>query len=360
MAKTYPGGTTAVRDLSLTISSGSTLCFIGTSGCGKTTTLKMINRLIEPTSGVISIGGTSTMDRDPIELRRSIGYVIQRGGLFPHMSVSNNVAVVAKLVGWDAARTSERVDQLLDLVSLEPDEYRDRLPHELSGGQQQRVGVARALMVDPPIILMDEPFGALDPITRDALQDEFVRLQRELGKTIVFVTHDMSEAVKLADQIAIMDAGVLQQAGSPTDLIEHPANEFVADFMRSHRQRRAPDEMTVADVLVGEVVSVMSPPPSADALIAELDRLEHSVAFVVDADGNLTGRIEKEDLASGDLTPRAVVAQVQSKTPLGDVIDHVFDGSTDMVGVVDEDGRLTGALTRDQVLDSFRDSSVTR
>lgn len=233
VTKTYPGQRTpAVESLDLTIPAGEIVMFVGPSGCGKTTSLKMINRLIEPTSGTITIDGQDVRKQSPHELRRHVGYVIQGGSLFPHMTVAKNIAMVPKLLGWDDQRISERVDQLLDLVSLDPAKYRDRYPRELSGGQQQRVGVARGLAADPPVILMDEPFGAVDPITRQRLQDELLSIQRELGKTIVCVTHDIDEAIKLGDRILILKEGAqIAQYDTPEAVLAGPADEFVEDFI---------------------------------------------------------------------------------------------------------------------------------
>jgi osmoprotectant transport system ATP-binding protein len=235
VCKTYPGGVEAVKDLTMEVRDGETLVLLGTSGSGKTTTMKMVNRLIDPTSGQILIDGADVMESDPIELRRKIGYAIQHIGLFPHMTVGENVAVVPKLLGWPKARMDERVDELLGMVGLEPEDFRDRYPSQLSGGQKQRVGVARALAADPPIVLMDEPFGALDPITREQLQNEFLELESEIQKTIIFVTHDVFEAVKMADRIALLDEGRLQQLATPAELVESPANEFVDQFLGQHR-----------------------------------------------------------------------------------------------------------------------------
>lgn len=231
VTKTYPGGVHAVCDLSLQVESGETLVLVGTSGSGKTTALKMINRLIEPTSGSIHIEGQDVCLWNPIELRRHIGYVIQSVGLFPHMTVADNVSLVPRLVGVRRERVQRRTAEVLSAVGLDPDEYLRRYPSELSGGQQQRVGVARALAADPPIILMDEPFGALDPITRTSLQQEFISLKSRISKTIVFVTHDFSEAVMLADRIAIMHNGRLQQVAAPKELMAHPATDFVSELI---------------------------------------------------------------------------------------------------------------------------------
>ncbi len=230
------GATVAVENLSLEIAAGELVVLIGPSGCGKSTVLRMINRLIEPTSGRMYIGDEEITKSDPVQLRRRIGYVIQNVGLFPHQTVRTNVATVPRLVGWPKARTNARVDELLHLVGLDPARYAERYPHELSGGQRQRVGVARALAADPIVLLMDEPFSAVDPIVRGRLQDEFLRLQSTVGKTIVFVTHDVDEAVRLGDRIAVLsEGGRLEQYGTPSELLSKPANSFVADFVGSDR-----------------------------------------------------------------------------------------------------------------------------
>ncbi|EAH1309331.1 ATP-binding cassette domain-containing protein, partial [Listeria monocytogenes] len=229
VTKTYKGGKKAVNDLTLNIDKGEFVCFIGPSGCGKTTTMKMINRLIEPTEGKIFINDKDIMAEDPVKLRRSIGYVIQQIGLMPHMTIRENIVLVPKLLKWSEEKKQERAKELIKLVDL-PEEFLDRYPYELSGGQQQRIGVLRALAAEQNLILMDEPFGALDPITRDSLQEEFKNLQKELGKTIIFVTHDMDEAIKLADRIVIMKDGEIVQFDTPDEILRNPANSFVEDF----------------------------------------------------------------------------------------------------------------------------------
>ena len=233
--KTYPGGVHAVRDLTLTVERGESLVLLGTSGSGKTTTMKMVNRLLEPTSGTIHVDGEDIMEQDPITLRRGIGYAIQHIGLFPHMSVGDNIAVVPNLLGWPTKRVVERTHELLELVGLDPHAFTERMPAQLSGGQRQRIGVARALAADPDVILMDEPFGALDPITREQLQDEFLELEGMIQKTVIFVTHDVFEAIKMGDRVALMDDGRLQQIGTPGELVDNPANQFVDDFLGQHR-----------------------------------------------------------------------------------------------------------------------------
>ncbi len=232
VTKRYGAGTAAVDGLSLEVAEGETCVLVGPSGCGKTTTLKMVNRLVEPTSGRVVVGGQDVARIDPVALRRGIGYVIQQVGLFPHLDVAGNVATVPRLLGWDRARIRARVDELLHLVGLDPATFRHRRPEQLSGGQRQRVGVARALAADPPVLLMDEPFGAVDPVTRGRLQEEFVRLQDELGKTVVFVTHDIDEALRLGDQLAVLaEGGRLAQHGTPAEVLARPASEFVAGFV---------------------------------------------------------------------------------------------------------------------------------
>lgn len=235
VSKIYPNGVKAVDHLSLEVPGGQMLVLLGTSGSGKTTTMKMVNRLIEISSGEIEIDGKKINEQDVIELRRSIGYAIQHIGLFPHMTVGENISVVPRLLEWSEDEISTRVDELLSMVGLPPEQFRDRYPAQLSGGQKQRIGVARALAADPPVVLMDEPFGALDPLTREQLQNEFLDLQQELRKTIIFVTHDVFEAVKMGDKIALLDEGKLQQLDTPLGLVEHPANKFVDDFLGAHR-----------------------------------------------------------------------------------------------------------------------------
>ena len=238
------GGTFAVKDVTMTINEGEFFVLLGSSGCGKSTTLKMINRLIEPTSGKIVVDGLDVMEQDPIELRRNIGYVFQQIGLFPHMTIGDNVAIVPKLTGAPMQKRQERAFELLELVNLKPAEYAHRYPDELSGGQQQRVGVARALAADPSYLLMDEPFGALDALTREVLQQEILQLKERTGKTFAFVTHDLFEALLLADRIAVMHGGEIQQIGTPQELVNSPATNFVSElFSRPAAQLRSFEEL---------------------------------------------------------------------------------------------------------------------
>jgi osmoprotectant transport system ATP-binding protein len=283
ITKKFPGSHRAAVDhVSFGVPEGSTCMLVGTSGAGKTTLLRMVNRLIEPTSGEIVIDGKNVLRENPIELRRRIGYVIQQIGLFPHMNVSENIRVTAEVAGgWTQQRLDTRVDELLELVGLPPAEYRKRFPRELSGGQQQRVGLARALATDPAVLLMDEPFGALDDITRTHMQDELLRIQRNVRKTILFVTHDMDEAFKLGNQIAVLDEGKLVQLGSPVDLLTHPANEFVARLVGADNVMRQLEFLPVSDALDREDPSQVSRwgnvprcPPDASLLTAMLKLLE--------------------------------------------------------------------------------------
>jgi len=236
LTKHFPGhARPAVDSLSLEIAEGETCVLIGPSGCGKTTTMRMVNRMIEPDAGTVELAGRDVTHAEPIELRRAMGYVIQQIGLFPHMTIAENIATVPRLLRWDAARIAARVDELLDLVAMDAQIYRDRFPRELSGGQRQRVGVARALAADPPVMLMDEPFGAIDPITRGRLQQEFLRIQQRLRKTILFVTHDIDEAIRMGDRIAILRAGRIVQHDTPEAILARPADAFVEEFVGTDR-----------------------------------------------------------------------------------------------------------------------------
>ncbi len=278
VTKTYPDGTVAVDQLDLEVPEGEVCVLVGPSGCGKTTTMRMVNRMVEPTSGTVSVDGRDVSTVDPADLRRGIGYVIQQIGLFPHRSVADNIATVPSLLGWDAKRIRDRLHELMELVGLDP-QVADRYPHQLSGGQRQRVGVARALAADPPVMLMDEPFGAVDPIVRARLQQEFLKLQGEVRKTIVFVTHDIDEAIKMGDRIALLaEGGVLQQYARPQELLARPANAFVAEFLGGERGLKRLALIPVSEIAAdpGPVVR-----PGDPGSLARQVASEHGTDWVV-------------------------------------------------------------------------------
>ncbi|MED0771101.1 betaine/proline/choline family ABC transporter ATP-binding protein [Bacillus siamensis] len=363
VSKTYKGGKKAVNSINLNIAKGEFICFIGPSGCGKTTTMKMINRLIEPTEGRILIEGRNIMEQDPVELRRSIGYVIQQIGLFPHMTIQQNITLVPKLLKHPAKERKERARELLKLVDMGP-EYLDRYPHELSGGQQQRIGVLRALAAEPPLILMDEPFGALDPITRDSLQEEFKKLQKTLHKTIVFVTHDMDEAIKLADRIVILKAGEIVQAGTPDDILRFPANEFVEEFIGKERliQSSSPDIERVEQIMNSAPVTV-TPERTLSAAIQLMRAERVDSLLVIDEKNVLQGYVDVE-MIDRKRRQAATVAEVlerdlytvRSGTLLRDAVHKILKRGMKFVPVIDEAGRLTGIVTRASLVDIVYDS----
>ena len=301
---TARGTVTAVDDVTLEVSDGETCVLLGPSGCGKTTTLRMINRLVLPSSGKIFIAGRDTDEVDPVELRRGIGYVIQQIGLFPNMTVAENIGVVPRLLGWSTARSRRRAEELLALLALEPAQFLDRYPNELSGGQAQRIGVARALAVDPPVLLMDEPFAALDPINREVIQDEFLRMQQTLRKTILFVSHDIDEAVKMADRIAIFRTGRLAQFGPPDELLAHPADDFVASFVGRDRTLKRLRLILVREVMVpaAEGERASGPCVSADDDLRRVASLflEHDIETIrcVDDTGRVIGHVPRAAVAA--------------------------------------------------------------
>jgi len=279
----YPGADRpAVEDVSLDVAAGALVVLLGPSGCGKSTLLRTINRLIVPDAGTIDVAGRSVLEGDAESLRRGIGYVIQAVGLFPHMTVAQNVAIVPGLLGWDASRIAARVDELLDLVRLDPARYRERLPRELSGGEQQRVGVARALAAEPPLLLMDEPFGAVDAIVRLALQDETLRIHRALGTTILFVTHDVDEALRLADRIVVMNAGRIVQADTPLRTLAHPATPYVGELLDAHDAVRRLSLITVREAMQSGVATGTSADAAANDRIAGGSTLREALARLLD------------------------------------------------------------------------------
>lgn len=343
----YPGsGRPAVNRLSLEIPAGDICVLVGPSGCGKTTALRMANRMEEITSGDILLDGRSVRERDPARLRREIGYVIQQVGLFPHLTVGENIATVPRLLGWDKHRIATRVDELLRLVTL-PEELRDRYPAQLSGGQRQRVGVARALAADPPLMLMDEPFAAIDPINRDRLQNEFLRLQASIRKTIVFVTHDINEAIKMGDRVAVMkEGGFLAQYASPAEILTQPADEFVESFVGADRalKRLSLDRVRSIDLWQAPIVHAGQPTSEARAIIAASD-LPHPL--LVDDQRHPIGWLSPRGL-QGDTVTADVdgpIAVVELDDVLRDALSDLLQHGVQYGPVVDADGAVAGVLS---------------
>jgi len=354
--KSY-GKKTVIPNLNLSIAEGTITVLVGPSGCGKTTTMKMINQLIQPSAGKIYVNGSNALDISPVELRRNIGYVIQQVGLFPHMTIEENVTLVPRLKKQAGQVDRKKVDRMLRLVGLNPDEYRHRYPRELSGGQQQRVGVARALMSDPPIVLMDEPFSALDPITREQLQDELIRLNQELNKTIIFVTHDMDEALKIADQIIVMQDGNVIQQSTPDQILRHPANDFVRGFIGEKRLTSHLMQL-VEEVMVKNPVTIAPQKGLAEA-VKVMVRKRVTGLIVVDKDGTYLGladsadihaRYPEESLSIRDVM-RTNAITVNVSTPLAETIPLVQSAPYGYVPVVDDRRKLMGLLTRASLVD---------
>jgi osmoprotectant transport system ATP-binding protein len=346
--KRYPGSAkAAVEDLTLEVPAGEICVLVGPSGCGKTTAMRMVNRTVDLSEGDIFIGEQSVRDRNPAQLRREIGYVIQQIGLFPHRTISENIAAVPQLLGWKKERAAARSAELLALVGLDP-ELAGRYPAQLSGGQQQRVGVARALAADPLVMLMDEPFGAIDPINRERLQNEFLRLQAEIGKTVLFVTHDIDEAIKMGDRIAIMrEGGKLAQYATPAELLMDPADEFVEDFVGADRALKRLALMRVADIDLWEAPLAHVGQATAEVR-AKLEGAEVAYPLLVDSERRPLGWLSERDLAGQQVPARP-------DSPLGPLLDRddvmrdaladLLQGEAQYAAVVDHEGRIDGVLS---------------
>jgi osmoprotectant transport system ATP-binding protein len=357
VSKRFPhSSANAVNELTLEVEEGEIAVLVGPSGCGKTTTMRMINRLIEPTSGTILVGGVDVMKQDPVTLRRGIGYVIQSIGLMPHRTVAQNIATVPGLVGWDPQRTRERIAELASLLDLDP-ELLERYPSELSGGQRQRVGVARALAADPPVMLMDEPFAAVDPIVRAHLQDQFLEIQRRLRKTIVFVTHDIDEAIKMADRIAILNIGArLEQYAPPDEILRAPAGEFVSSFVGAERGLKRLARLRVSDIELDHGPTVRPGTPREEARSVMRQTGSDWVA-VVEGD-RVLGWVDRSMLdgrpAVGELEPQKFAAIVTGKSSLRQALDIIVSSHTHVAVVVDDEQHYQGIITLDRLTRELR------
>ncbi|MCP9206994.1 ABC transporter ATP-binding protein [Streptomyces cucumeris] len=358
VTKRYADGTTAVDDLSFEVAEGELVTLVGPSGCGKTTTMKMVNRLIEPTSGRILVEGGDIAKADPVQLRRRIGYVIQQIGLFPHKTVLENTATVPHLLGWQRKKGRDRAAELLDLVGLDPSVYGDRYPDQLSGGQRQRVGVARALAADPPVLLMDEPFGAVDPVVREHLQTEFLRLQSQVRKTVLFVTHDIEEAVRLGDRIAVYGSGRIEQFDTPASVLGAPATPYVADFVGADRglKRLSVTPIEPGDLEQPPVVHLDDPLPKAAArMAADLARW----AVVLDDADRLHGWIRADAVEGTEGTVRDHARRMEAWLPVGAPLKQAFSQmlqhDAGWVAVLDGD-RFLGVLTPARLHEALRRS----
>jgi osmoprotectant transport system ATP-binding protein len=354
VSKQYPGAEGfAVHELSLEVPAGEICVLVGPSGCGKTTAMRMANRTAEITSGDIRIGDRSVKDGDPAQLRREIGYVIQQIGLFPHRTITENIATVPKLNGWDRDRIDKRVETLLELIGLDP-EFGDRYPAQLSGGQQQRVGVARALAVDPPVMLMDEPFGAIDPINRARLQNEFLRLQAEIRKTVMFVTHDVDEAIKMGDRIAVMrKGGELAQFATPTELLMEPADDFVEDFVGADRALKRLALIRIADLALWTAPVAQAGEPSA-RVMADLISAEVPHAVLVDGENRPLGWLSEKDLEA-ERVPAVpdseAIPTLEGVMTLRDGLATLLASGSQYGVVLDRHGRLDGVLSVEIISD---------
>ena len=349
---------TIINPFSLKIDAGQLVVFIGPSGCGKTTLLKMINKLIQPSAGQIFVNGNDITTMNPIELRRNIGYVIQNTGLFPHMSIKENLELIPKLKGEDPASIEKKTNELLELVGLEPKEYLHRYPKELSGGQQQRIGVARAFSTNSDIILMDEPFSALDPVTRSSLQDELFQMQKELNKTIIFVTHDMDEAIKIADKICILKDGDILQYDTPENILKNPANQFVEDFIGKRRVWNNPELLMAEDIMIQKPVKITAMRTVLQAIEVMKDHKVDSL-MVTDKHNILRGLVTLKSiqLLNRNLSIETVMEQnvlsVSEDANLISVLATMNEHKIGYLPVVNSTSQLTGLITRSSILSAL-------
>jgi osmoprotectant transport system ATP-binding protein len=357
VGKTYPGAkVAAVDELTLEVEEGEILVLVGPSGCGKSTTLRLINRMIEPSSGRILLDGEDVTKGNPDKLRRRIGYVIQQIGLFPHQTIAQNIATVPKMLGWDKEKIKAATERLLATVGLDPDQYRDRYPKELSGGQAQRVGVARALGADPDIMLMDEPFGAIDPITRDRLQNEFLRLQSELRKTIVFVTHDIDEAIKMGDRIAILgERSVIRQIDTPERILAYPVDDFVNDFIGNGSTIKGLNFLKVSSLALTDYPTATARGAGADAA-ATLRASGREWAVELDEDGRPTRWLNAEQLGDGSVQGdgEGVVDKLHTHDTLFHALEQMVQSESGMTIVVDDDERFQGVIQMTDLAKAIR------
>lgn len=358
VTKVYPNGTEAVRRVSFQVDKGELCVLLGPSGCGKTTTMKMINRLVPVTSGKIYIDGVETASMDEDELRRNIGYAIQDVGLFPHMTIGENIATVPALKGWPKARQMERARELLELLRMDPHEFMEKYPGELSGGQRQRVGVARALGADPPVLLMDEPFGAIDPITRVDLQNELLKIQQEIRKTIIFVTHDIYEAIKMGDKIALMKEGQLVQYAPPADLLFRPKDAFVASFVGADRALKG-----LQLIRTQEVMRRDAPTVSLDegvAIAKERMKQERTDWLaVIDAEKRFMGWVRSSDLERGDKVKGVMTTSVVTASRhavLSEALSLMLTSGLNVLAIVDSSNRLEGVVTFESIQASLKEA----
>lgn len=359
--KKYPDGTVAVNDVSFEVQDGDVCVLLGPSGCGKTTTMKMINRLIPITSGRILIDGVDNAHMDENEVRRNIGYTIQEIGLFPHMTVGQNIEIVPSLKGWPKAKRRKRAEELLRLVRLDPQEFIDRYPNELSGGQRQRVGVARSLGGDPPILLMDEPFGAIDPITRVDLQTEFLKIQEQIKKTIIFVTHDIYEAIRMGDKIALMKNGALVQFDTPENIIYQPKDEFVEDFIGADRAVKGLQLIRVEEVMDRSPVT-SGPDEEATAVLKRLEEGGYDSFPVIDK-GRFIGLVNRQTLTKGgkisDVVDRGVPT-IPRNAVLNEALSLILSSGVKMLPVVNGQNMLQGTLNFDTIQKALRRAAGPR